>query len=183
MNLQPTLALSAVPRLRACVALGGNLGDVPSAMVAALRAVHALPGTAVVAVSSIYETQPVDAAGPNYRNAVAVLDTALGPHELLNALLALELQQGRERPFWHAPRTLDLDLLCHGDAHLSTPTLTLPHPRMQQRAFVLLPLREALSGLPHLSNFTDLPDEAALARMVSEQGVELECGFPVTFGV
>lgn len=180
--------LAAVPRARACVGLGGNLGDVLAAMAAAAQDLNRLPGTRVVAVSSVYESAPVDADGPNYLNAVAVLDTALGPHELLRALLALEQAHGRERPYWHAPRTLDLDLLCHGGVVLSTPSLTLPHPGMAARAFVLLPLAEALAGLaplpsPAADPLPPLPDAAAQARMAQAQGIALKCGFPVNFGV
>lgn len=181
-------SLAAVPRALACIGLGGNLGDALSSMTAALQALDALPGTRVVATSSVYETRPVDAAGPNYLNAVAVLSTALGPHELLRSLLALELAQGRERPYRHAPRTLDLDLLCHGDAQLGTPTLTLPHPRMGERAFVLLPLREALGLLPAVADaiplcLPALPDAPAQAKMAAAQGITRQCGFPVNFGV
>lgn len=181
-------ALLAVPCWLACIGLGGNQGDVLASMVSALSAVHTLPGTRVVSVSSVYETAPVDASGPNYLNAVAVLATSLGPHELLRALQAMELAQGRERPYRNAPRTLDLDLLCHGDARLNTPTLTLPHPRMGERAFVLLPLREALSGLspsPAVAGvcLPNLPGEAEQAKMASAQGIARQCGFPVNFGI
>jgi len=88
----------------------------------------------------------VDAGGPDFINAVVALDTGLAPLELLAELQALELAAGRERPYRNAPRTLDLDLLIHGDAALDTPVLTLPHPRMSQRAFVLVPLAEIAPG-------------------------------------
>lgn len=181
-------ALLAVPCWHACIGLGGNLGDVLASMVAALSAVHTLPCTRVVSVSSVYETAPVDASGPNYLNAVAVLATSLGPHELLRALQALELSQGRERAYRNAPRTLDLDLLCHGDALLNTPTLTLPHPRMAERAFVLLPLREALTGLPTspavaAACLPALPGDAEQAKMACAQGIARQCGFPVNFRI
>ncbi len=181
-------ALLAVPCWHACIGLGGNLGDVLASMVAALSAVHMLPGTRVVSVSSVYETAPVDASGPNFLNAVAVLATSLGPHELLRALQALELAQGRERAHRNAPRTLDLDLLCHGDAVLNTPTLTLPHPRMAERAFVLLPLREALTDLPTCPAVAEvclpaLPGDAEEAKMACAQGIARQCGFPVNFRI
>ncbi len=181
-------ALLAVPRWHACIGLGGNLGDVLASMAAALSAAHALPGTRVVSVSSVYETAPVDASGPNYLNAVAVLATSLGPHELLRALQALEMAQGRERAYRNAPRTLDLDLLCHGDALLNTPTLTLPHPRMTERAFVLLPLREALSGLIASEGVAGvclptLPGDDEQAKMADAQGIARQCGFPVNFRI
>ena len=176
-------ALQAVPRVVACIGLGGNLGDVQARMVAALGAVHRWPGTRVLSVSSLYRSAPVDATGPDYLNAVAVTETALGPHELLRSLLALELDHGRERPYHHAPRTLDLDLLCHGDAELATATLTLPHPRMAQRAFVVLPLEEALATLGGRGTaiLAALPDAAARAELAQAQGITRECGFPMTF--
>jgi 2-amino-4-hydroxy-6-hydroxymethyldihydropteridine diphosphokinase len=98
----------------------------------------------------------VDAAGPDFFNAVAALDTLLAPCELLAALQAIEQRFGRERPYRNAPRTLDLDLLLHGDVQLDSPTLTLPHPRLHQRAFVLLPLLEIAPAL-------DVPGLGALA--------------------
>lgn len=127
---------------RAYIGLGANLGDAPAALKAATAALHALPGSAVQAVSALYCSAPVDASGPDYYNAVVALDTALSPHALLHALQAIELNAGRERPYHHAPRTLDLDLLMLGDERIDTPTLTLPHPRWSERAFVLLPLAD-----------------------------------------
>lgn len=181
-------ALLSLPCWQACIGLGGNLGDVLSCMVAALNAVHTLPGTRVVSVSSVYETAPVDASGPNYLNAVAVVVTSLGPHELLRALQALELSHGRERSHRNAPRTLDLDLLCHGDARLDSPTLTLPHPRMGERAFVLMPLREALAGVPDSPHgervcLPGLPGDAEQVKMAESQGIVRQCGFPVNYGI
>ena len=126
----------------AFVALGANLGDARATVRQAMEALAGLPLTRVTALSSLYRSAPVEAAGPDFINAVAALDTGLAPQELLAALHRLEQEAGRERPYLHAPRTLDLDLLRHGDAVLQTPTLTLPHPRMLQRAFVLQPLAE-----------------------------------------
>jgi 2-amino-4-hydroxy-6-hydroxymethyldihydropteridine diphosphokinase len=104
-----------------------------------------------VALSSAWRSAPVDAGGPDFLNAVAALDTALAPLELLDALQAIELAHGRERPYRHAPRTLDLDLLLYGDVRLDTPRLTLPHPRLGERAFVLCPLLEISPELAHLA--------------------------------
>jgi 2-amino-4-hydroxy-6-hydroxymethyldihydropteridine diphosphokinase len=129
-------------RVTAYVALGANLGDPVAAVKSALASLDRLPGTRVTRVSSIYRTAPVDASGPDFINAVAELSTELTPHALLASLQALEQAAGRTRPWRNAPRTLDLDLLMHGDAVLSDPVLTLPHPRMQERAFVLVPLAE-----------------------------------------
>lgn len=124
------------------VGLGANLGDRGEALLQALQRMAALPQTKLRAVSSLYSSAPVDATGPDYLNAVAVLATKQAPLDFLQALQALELQAGRERPYRNAPRTLDLDVLLWGDQRLDSPTLTVPHPRMYERAFVLLPLAE-----------------------------------------
>lgn len=126
----------------AYVALGANLGDPQAALQQALGGLAALPQTQLVRTSSFYRTAPVDSSGPDYINAVAELRTALTPHALLAGLQALEQAAGRERPWRNAPRTLDLDVLLYDDLHLDTPALTIPHPRMHQRAFVLVPLAE-----------------------------------------
>jgi 2-amino-4-hydroxy-6-hydroxymethyldihydropteridine diphosphokinase len=126
----------------AFVGLGANLGDARATLEAAFDALAALPATRLVARSSVWRSAPIDSSGPDYLNAVAALDTSLGAAELLDALLAVEARHGRERPYRNAPRTLDLDLLLHGDTVLDTPALTLPHPRLHQRAFVLAPLAE-----------------------------------------
>jgi 2-amino-4-hydroxy-6-hydroxymethyldihydropteridine diphosphokinase len=126
----------------ACVALGANLGDAVTTVQQALRDVAGLPDTQRVKASSLYRSAPYEAQGPDFINAVVLVQTQLSPLALLHALQALELQCGRERPFKNAPRTLDLDLIFYGDVTLSTPELTLPHPRWHERAFVLLPLAE-----------------------------------------
>lgn len=150
----------------ALIGLGANLGDGAATLAAALAAVAALPGCRLRAVSGLYRSAPVDAEGPDYWNAVAALDTELEPQDLLRALQAIESAHGRLRPQGqhNAPRTLDLDLLTHGDAHLDTAALTLPHPRMAQRAFVLLPLLEL---------FPDwrLPDGRLAATAARDPGV------------
>lgn len=132
---------------RAYVGLGANLGDALAALRAAVQALGTLPQTRRIAVSSLYRSAPIDSSGPDYLNAVVALDTGLAPQELLAALQAIELDHGRERPYRNAPRTLDLDLLLHGDAVIDTPTLTLPHPRLHERAFVLMPLAEIAPSL------------------------------------
>jgi 2-amino-4-hydroxy-6-hydroxymethyldihydropteridine diphosphokinase len=131
-----------VPADAVFVGLGANLGDAAGTLRQALRALSELPGTEVTGVSSLYRSAPVDAQGPDFVNAVARLRTALAPLALLQALQAIELRHGRERPYRNAPRTLDLDLLLFGSLQLASPALTLPHPRMHQRAFVLRPLAE-----------------------------------------
>lgn len=124
------------------VALGANLGDAPAALKRAIEALDQAPGTRVTARSSLYRSAPIDAGGPDYVNAVVRLQTRLTAPALLDVLQQLERQAGRERPYHHAPRTLDLDLLLYGDARIDSPRLAVPHPRMRQRAFVLLPLAE-----------------------------------------
>lgn len=127
---------------RAWIGLGANLGEREAALRAAVRAIAALPGTQVLRASSLYRSAPVDAGGPDYLNAVAEIATTLEPHALLAALQAIENGAGRERPYRNAPRTLDLDILLYGDERIATPQLTVPHPRMHERAFVLLPLAD-----------------------------------------
>ncbi|MGE4241112.1 2-amino-4-hydroxy-6-hydroxymethyldihydropteridine diphosphokinase [Ramlibacter sp.] len=126
----------------AYVSLGANLGDAQSAMRDALVALASLPDTDLLQSSSLYRTAPVDATGPDYLNAVAQLHTALTPFELLRHLQQIESAAGRERPYRNAPRTLDLDLLLYGEEHIASDALAVPHPRMFQRAFVLVPLAE-----------------------------------------
>lgn len=128
------------------IGLGANLGDARAALAGAVRAMGRLEGTQVLRVSSLYRTAPVDAAGPDYLNAVAELATALAPQVLLDGLQAIERAAGRERPYRNAPRTLDLDVLLWGDQRIATPTLIVPHPRLAERAFVLLPLAELRPG-------------------------------------
>ncbi|MDM0070762.1 2-amino-4-hydroxy-6-hydroxymethyldihydropteridine diphosphokinase [Variovorax sp. J31P207] len=127
---------------RAFVAIGANLGDARATVLRAMDDLDGLPRTRVSARSSLYRSAPVDAGGPDFVNAVVALQTGLDPHALLAELQRLEAGAGRERPYRNAPRTLDLDLLRHGDAVLETPQLSLPHPRLAERAFVLLPLAE-----------------------------------------
>lgn len=126
----------------AFVALGGNLGHARETVVAALDALAAMPGTQLVARSRLYRTAPHQAEGPDFINAVARLQTTLSAPHLLDALQAIENAAGRERPYVNAPRTLDLDILLYGDARIDSPRLTVPHPRMQGRAFVLFPLAD-----------------------------------------
>lgn len=181
-------ALSAVPRSRALVGMGGNLGDVRACLLSALAGMARLPGTQVERVSSLYRSRPVEAAGPDYLNAVASLQTALSPLELLGALQGLEHAHDRERPYQNAPRTLDLDLLWHGGVCLDTARLTLPHPRMMQRAFVLWPLAEVQSAQAPVtqegamgshapwaacSGWPALPGEASRVRLAQAQGISL----------
>ena len=131
----------------AYVGLGANLGDARGAVQAALEALAGLPQTRLVAASPLYRSAPVQAGGPDYVNAVAALHTRLAALDLLDALQAIERAAGRERPYPNAPRTLDLDLLLYGDARIVSARLTLPHPRMRERAFVLKPLADIAPAL------------------------------------
>jgi 2-amino-4-hydroxy-6-hydroxymethyldihydropteridine diphosphokinase len=131
----------------AFVGLGSNLGDRRARIEAAFDALAALPGTELLARSSLYESAPVDAGGGDYLNAVARLRTTLEPLALLRALQAIEAAAGRERSYPNAPRNLDLDLLLHGDRVIESDALVLPHPRMHQRAFVVMPLLELAPNL------------------------------------
>jgi len=128
--------------IRAYVGLGANLGNAQATLTAALQSLRALPETTLHQVSAFYLTAPIDSHGPDYVNAVAALDTRLAPLDLLARLQGIENAFGRERPYRNAPRTLDLDLLLYGDASIALPTLTVPHPRMHERAFVLVPLAD-----------------------------------------
>ena len=143
----------------AYVALGANLGDPQRALRDAMARLARLPDTTVTARSSLYRTAPVGATGPDFINAVVQLRTALTAPALLDALLAIETEAGRERPWPNAPRTLDLDLLLYGGARIDSPRLTVPHPRMNERAFVLVPLHEIAP---------DLVPPQALAALTSQ---------------
>ncbi len=126
----------------AYVGLGANLGDPVSAVRTAMVRIGELPQTRVTRRSSLYRTAPLDAGGPDYVNAVIELSTRLTAPDLLAQLQRLEQAAGRERPYPNAPRTLDLDLLLFGGARIDSAQLRLPHPRMDVRAFVLVPLAE-----------------------------------------
>jgi len=128
--------------ITAYVALGANLGDAVLAVRQAFDELARLPQTQLAARSSLWRSAPVDADGPDFINAVAGLHTRLSAFDLLHELQRLERVAGRQRPYRNAPRTLDLDLLLYGAARIDSAQLTLPHPRMAQRAFVLRPLAE-----------------------------------------
>ena len=144
----------------AYVAVGANLGDARQTVENAIDSLGRLPKSRLTARSSLYRTAPVDASGPDFINAVVALETDLAPLELLAHLQRLESAAGRERSYRNAPRTLDLDLLLHGEQVLDTPVLTLPHPRMHQRAFVLVPLAEIAPGLVSAEQLTAVADQA-----------------------
>jgi len=136
----------------AFIALGANLGDAVAALRQAIVSINALPLCVVKKTSSFYKTAPLEmlpghAPGGDYINAVLDIETRLPAPILLQHLQQIEQAAGRERPYVNAPRTLDLDLLLYGDGRIDSPQLTVPHPRMWQRAFVLLPLAEIAPAL------------------------------------
>ena len=127
----------------AFVGLGANVGDPREQLIAAFGALAALPQTRLTGRSSLYRSAPLGyAAQADFVNAVARIETGLSAQALLAALLSIEQRQGRSRSFANAPRTLDADLLLYGELRIDTPALTVPHPRMHERAFVLAPLLE-----------------------------------------
>jgi 2-amino-4-hydroxy-6-hydroxymethyldihydropteridine diphosphokinase len=126
----------------AYIGIGANLGDPRSAVLAAIAALGNLNGVAIARTSSLYGSAPVDAGGGDYVNAVVEVKTTQSPHDLLAQLHSIEQAAGRARPYRNAPRTLDLDVLLYGQLTLEDSDLTIPHPRMWQRAFVLRPLAE-----------------------------------------
>lgn len=132
----------------AYVALGSNLGNPQQQLLEAMDALANLPNTRLLQRSHLYSTPPWGVLEqPSFVNAAVQLDTMLSPHVLLDALLAIERQAGRVRAERNGPRTLDLDLLHVEGVQLDDPRLTLPHPRIAERAFVLLPLHDVAPAL------------------------------------
>jgi 2-amino-4-hydroxy-6-hydroxymethyldihydropteridine diphosphokinase len=158
---------SAVAPGDAFIGLGANLGDRARQIESACAEIAALATTTLVARSALYASAPLDASGGEYLNAVAHVRTALAPLDLLRALQAIESRHGRVRPFAGAPRTLDLDLLLYGDLVLASDELTLPHPRLHERAFVLVPLAEIAPGhiVPGRGRVVDLCAAVASQRV------------------
>ena len=162
-------------QVTAWISLGSNLGPSRELLRAALDHVDRLKRTTVTGVSSLYETPPWgDTDQGAFLNAVARLDTGLGPHVLLSSLLGIERALGRRRSSerrW-GPRRIDLDLLLHGDHRLKVPELELPHPRLAERAFVLVPLAELAPDL-------ELPDHGAVRDCLAgldREGIRLIAG-------
>lgn len=151
------------PPTRAFVGFGANLGDPFAVLPSILKTLAALPETRLAACSSYYRSAPQGVTGqhPDYINAVIALDTGLSPRTLLARLLAIESAFGRKRPAALAPRAIDLDLLLHGKTAMQSPALILPHPRMHERAFVLLPLAEIAPGL-------SIPGHGALSSLLKK---------------
>jgi 2-amino-4-hydroxy-6-hydroxymethyldihydropteridine diphosphokinase len=147
----------------AYLALGANLGDPATALLTAMDDVAAIKGVSLLKRSSLYRTAPLSASGPDYVNAVVEIQTILSAPELLVALQLIEQLAGRVRSIRNAPRTLDLDLLTYGDASIDSQALVVPHPRLTQRAFVLVPLAEIA---PHRVTSSQL---AGVQRQVIER--------------
>lgn len=152
----------------AYIALGANLGDPAATVNAAFAALDQLPQSRLLATSALYRTAPVGIAEqPEFINAAARIETTLAPEALLDALLAIEQAFGRVRAERNGPRTLDLDILLYEDLTLVTPRLSLPHPRLHLRAFVLQPLADLAPDLA-------IPGRGSLAAWlpaVANQGI------------
>lgn len=127
---------------KVAIALGSNQGDSLSILENALTELDKIPGITLISRSNWYQTKAIGPIQPDYLNGCAILEVNLTPEELLSKLLEVEAKFGRVRTLKWGPRTLDLDLLLYGDIILETPSLQIPHPRMYQRAFVLVPLAE-----------------------------------------
>ena len=154
----------------AYIGIGANLGDAVANVDDALARLAALPGARLLARSGKYRSAPIDSSGDDYINAVACIDTTLSAPALLDALHGIELAHGRERPYRNAPRTLDLDIVLYGEERIDLPQLHVPHPRMVERAFVLLPLLEiapdiAIPGRGPASTFLAAVAHQDIARL------------------
>jgi 2-amino-4-hydroxy-6-hydroxymethyldihydropteridine diphosphokinase len=126
----------------AYIGIGSNLGDSIATIHSAIAALEKLPQTRLITTSSFFQSAPYEASGNDFMNAVVAIETTLTPAALLEYCQSVELSFGRERPFPNAPRTLDLDMLLYGHETINNASLIVPHPRMTERAFVLLPLCE-----------------------------------------
>jgi len=157
----------------AWVGIGANLGDARANVLDAVERLARVPGVRLLRASSLYRTAPIDSSGDDYVNAVAAVDTDLDAHALLAALHGIEQAHGRERPYRNAPRTLDLDLLLYGDERIDdAPALVVPHPRMHERAFVLVPLAEVALDLAPALRIPGRGGLAALLPMVAGQAID-----------
>jgi 2-amino-4-hydroxy-6-hydroxymethyldihydropteridine diphosphokinase len=158
---------------RAVIGLGANVGDPVAQLHSAVDAIGRLRETAVIAVSSFYRSAPLGYMDqPDFVNAAVAVETALAPRALLEALQSIEMAAGRERTFRNAPRPLDLDILLYADWVIDEPGLTLPHPRLHERAFALAPLVEVepAAVVPGRGRAADL-----LASCASQRVERLAC--------
>ena len=155
----------------AYIALGANLGQPEEQVRAAFEELAMLPSTRLLAVSSLYRSAPVGyVEQPDFVNAVAAIETALAPRALLDALLDIERRYGRVRDFPNAPRTLDLDIALYGEREIDEPGLRIPHPRLAERAFVVVPLAEIAAdarvpGHGRVGDLARAADRATLTRI------------------
>lgn len=152
----------ARPPVTAYIALGANLGDPQATILKAMNDLALIEGVSLIKRSFLYQTAPVGSSGPDYVNAVVEVQTVLTAPALLAQLQYLERLAGRERAYQNAPRTLDLDMLIYGDASIESAALVVPHPRMYERAFVLVPLAEIA---PHVVTAATL--QAVRAQRIS----------------
>ena len=144
----------------AYIGLGANLGDPRASVVMAMDAIAALDGVTGMRASSLYGSAPIDAGGADYVNAVVEVQTVLQPLQLLDALQRLEASAGRQRSFRNAPRTLDLDILLYGAESLLSTRLTVPHPRLWERAFALRPLAELAPSIVTRAQLQAVADQS-----------------------
>ncbi|HZM48076.1 MAG TPA: 2-amino-4-hydroxy-6-hydroxymethyldihydropteridine diphosphokinase [Burkholderiales bacterium] len=158
-------------RVTAFVALGSNLDDPVAQIRSGLSSVAALPQTRLARTSSLYRNPPVGFLDqPEFVNAVAMIETALAPHELLERLLGIERAHGRARTVPNGPRTLDLDLALYGDRTIREPDLIVPHPRLAERAFVLVPILEiapdaVVPGVGRVADLVKTVDTSGMVRL------------------
>ena len=148
---------------KAYIALGANLNSPASTLESALETISQSKGIELVKRSSLYRSPPLDADGPDYINAVAEIKTTLSPLELLHQLQAIENAFGRERLYRNSPRTLDLDVLLYENFNSDSAELTVPHPRMHLRSFVLMPLMEIAGDMSLQQGYLSKLLEEALA--------------------
>lgn len=156
----------------AYLGLGANIGDAQQTLRDAIICLAQRAHIKVLKKSSIYQSQPIEASGPDFFNAVVCIDTTLSAQALHAICMTIETLFGRERSYRNAPRTLDIDLLLYGDCQLTTVTLQIPHPRMSQRAFVLLPLVEIaprimIPGLGQIEEFLPQVAEQHIEKLLS----------------
>lgn len=166
-HLSAELAQSKKTAKSAYIGIGANLGDAKATVLYAITQLAQLQHTTLKAQSSLFITAPIDSSGDNYINAVVEITTQLSADALLQQLQQLELACGRERPYRNAPRTLDLDILLYDDQIIHSEHLIVPHPRMTERAFVLIPLLQ-------IQPFITIPGKGAahqFAPLVADQGI------------
>lgn len=159
------------------IGIGTNIGDREVNIENALFAINKLPNTKVTGVSAIYETEPWGyTQQDNFYNICAKIETELTPNGILGACLGIEAAFGRERPFKNAPRVIDIDILLYNDLSLETDELTVPHPRMRERAFVLVPLKDVLpnmiAGEYDFNNYYEKCDKSGICRKNNVQNYD-----------